>query len=203
MFMDANSKIKLYDNIKKIAKRVKINYDQILDPARRLLLHVAESPLTSIREFTTGWKFQQFQHVGTIGPRFTRGILSCSLVDYKTFLTNTEYFHMTVTKLVITGAINNIPLLETISSFPNLTHFTIKTIRSALPDMLPHNNPIVHPHLWEQITPGSVFGLSWKDVPGSNVFALGSLKKWASCSILSILHPTNIFYQIYQLAEMS
>ena len=75
------------------------------------------------------------------------GILSCSLVDYKTFLTDTEYFHMTVTKLVIAGAINDILLLETISSFPNLTHFTIKTVRSALPDMLPHNNPIVHPHL--------------------------------------------------------
>ncbi|KAG2220807.1 hypothetical protein INT45_012476 [Circinella minor] len=82
------------------------------------------------------------------------------LLDYETFLIDTEYFHMTVTKLVIVGAINDIPLLETISSFPNLTHFTIKTVRSARPDMLPHNNPIAHPHLRELITPGSVSGLS-------------------------------------------
>ncbi|KAI7854581.1 hypothetical protein BDC45DRAFT_118870 [Circinella umbellata] len=82
-------------------------------------------------------------------------ILSCSLVDYETFLTDTEYFHMTVTNLVIAGAINDIPLLETISSFPNLTHFTIKTVRYALPDMLPHNDPIVHPYL--RVMPQEMF----------------------------------------------
>ena len=63
------------------------------------------------------------------------------------FLIDMEYFHMAVTKLGTPSDNNDIPLLETISSFPNLIHFIIETVRSSRPELPPDNNIVFHCHL--------------------------------------------------------